>query len=396
MINTSMIKAYKIRLYPNNKQKVLIEKTFGCCRKMYNEMLAERKLVYEELKDNREKLYHYKYRTPAQIKQEFPYMNEVDSQAFNWVLMNIKVAYTNFFKSVSGVRNGGMLGFPKFKKKTNFGSYTTSQIVKTIYIIDNKHIHLPKLGTVKYKDKRKIYGKIKHCTISKTANDEYYCSLLVENKTKLAEKVELTENSKIIGLDMSLSSFYVDSMGNSPEYVKRYKSKEKKLSRLQKIESGRQKYSNKRNKLRKSINSVHNHIKNQRLDFTHKLSKKLVEENDVIVVESLNLKSMSGSLKLGKSVFDLGYSDFITQLQYKCDWYGKHLVFADRFFASSKICHNCGHKYKDLSLNERKWVCPKCGTQIDRDENAAINLKNLGMGYIRKCLQSQSVATAMK
>ena len=173
-----MIKAYKIRLYPNNKQKVLIEKTFGCCRKMYNEMLSERKQIYEKLKDNRDKLYHYKYKTPAQIKQEFQYMNEVDSQAFNWVQMNIKIAYTNFFKSVSGVRKGGMIGFPKFKKKTNFGSYTTSQIVKTIYIIDNKHIHLPKLGTVKYKDNRIITGKIKHCTISKTANEEYFCSLL--------------------------------------------------------------------------------------------------------------------------------------------------------------------------------------------------------------------------
>ena len=151
-----------------------------------------------------------------------------------------------------------------------------------------------------------------------------------------------------------------------------------------------------RKKLRESINCIFNHIKNQRLDFTHKLSRKLVEENDVIVVESLNLKQMSGSLKLGKSVMDLGYSDFITQLQYKCDWYGKYLVFADKWFASSKICHNCGHKYKELALKDRKWICPKCGTQIDRDENAAINLKNLGVGYIRKCLQSQNSSSAMK
>lgn len=387
-----MIRAYRIRLYPNNNQKVLIEKTFGCCRKMYNEMLNERKQVYEQLKDNREKLYHYKYRTPAQIKQEFPYMSEVDSQAFNWVQMNLKVAYTNFFKSISGVRKGGMIGFPKFKKKTNFDSYTT----QVVSIFDKKYLKIQKLGKVKYKDKRIIDGKIKHCTISKTANDEYYCSLLVENDTQPKEKVELSEKSKVIGLDMSLSNFYVDSMGDSPEYVKRYKNKEKKLQRLQKIESRRQKQSNRRKKLRKSINSIYNHIKNQRLDFTHKLSRKLVEENDVIVVESLNLKSMSGSLKLGKSVMDLGYSEFITQLQYKCDWYGKHLVFADKWFASSKICHNCGHKYKELTLKDRNWVCPKCGTQIDRDENAAKNLKDLGMGYIRKCLQSQNNSSTMK
>lgn len=387
-----MIRAYKIRLYPNNNQKVLIEKTFGCCRKMYNEMLNERKQVYEQLKDNREKLYHYKYRTPAQIKQEFPYMNEVDSQAFNWVQMNLKVAYTNFFKSVSGVRKGDDVGFPKFKKKMNFDSYTT----QVVSIFDEKHLKIQKLGKVKYRDKRTIGGKIKHCTISKTANNKYYCSLLVENDAQPKEKVELSEISKIIGLDMSLSNFYVDSMGNSPEYVKKYKNKEKKLQRLQKIESRRKKHSNRRKKLRKSIDCIYNHIKNQRLDFTHKLSRKLVEENDVIVVESLNLKSMSGSLKLGKSIMDLGYSKFITQLQYKCDWYGKHLVFADKWFASSKICHNCGHKYKELTLKDRKWICPKCGTQIDRDENAAINLKNLGVGYIRKCLQSQNSSLAMK
>lgn len=387
-----MKRAYKIRLYPNNNQKVLIEKTFGCCRKMYNEMLNERKQVYEQLKDNREALYHHKYRTPKEIKDLFPYMYEVDSQAFNWVQMNLKVAYTNFFKSVSGVRKGGMIGFPKFRKKTNFDSYTT----QVVSIFDKKYLKIQKLGKVKYRDKRTIAGKIKHCTISKTANDEYYCSLLVENDTQPKEKVELSENSKIIGLDMSLSNFYVDSMGDSPEYVKIYKNKEKKLQRLQKIESRRLKHSNRRKKLRKSINSIHNHIKNQRLDFTHKLSRKLVEENDVIVVESLNLKAISGSLKLGKSVMDLGYSEFITQLQYKCDWYGKHLVVADKWFASSKICHNCGHKYKELTLKDRKWVCPKCGTTIERDENAAINLKNLGMGYIRKCLQSQNSSSAVK
>jgi putative transposase len=387
-----MIRAYKVRLYPTKEQMVLIEKTIGCCRKMYNEMLNERKQAYEQLKDNREKLYHYKYRTPAQIKQEFSYMNEVDSQAFNWVQMNIKTAYTNFFKSVSGVRKGGKIGFPTFHKKQNFGAYTT----QVISIFDNKHLKIQKLGKVKYSDKRTIVGKIKHATISKTPDDKYYCSILVENNNELPEKVQLNNNSKVIGLDMSLSNFYVDSFGNSPEYIKRYKSKEKKLIRLQKIESRRQKHSNRRKKLRKSINLINNYIKNQRLDFTHKLSRKLVEENDVIVVESLSLKNMSGSLKLGKSISDLGYGMFITQLQYKCDWYGKHLVIADKWFASSKICHICGHKYKDLTLKDRKWVCPNCGAQIDRDENAAINLKNLGMGYIHECMSSQNISSAVK
>ena len=391
-----MIRAYKIRIYPTNDQRTLIEKTFGCCRKMYNEMLNERKQIYEQLKDNREKLYHYKYRTPKEIKTLFPFMNEVDSQAFCWVQINLKNAYTNFFKSISGVRKGGRIGFPNFKKKQSFDSYTTSNTNKTIYIADNKHIQILKLGRVKYRDKRKIDGHIKCATISKTSCGEYFCSLLVEIGAEIPEKVVVTDNSKIIGLDMSLSNFYVDSAGNSPKYIKRYKRNEKRLQRLQRIEARRQKSSKRKDKLRKSINCIHNRMKNQRLDFTHKLSRKLVAENDVIVVESLNLKAMSGSLKLGKSVMDLGYYMFITQLQYKCDWYGKHLVFADKWFASSKICHNCGYKYRELTLKERKWVCPKCGTQIDRDINAAINLRNLGVGYVHECLQSQSVMAAIK
>ena len=169
----------------------------------------------------------------------------------------------------------------------------------------------------------------------------------------------------------------------------------KKLKRLNHIISRKQK-SNKRKKLRKSINRINKKIHNQRTDFCHKLSTQLVKDNDAIVVESLNLKTMSQCLHLGKSVMDLGYSQFINQLQYKCDWYGKHLVQADKWFASSKICHNCGFKYQDLTLSDRKWVCPNCGAEIDRDKNAAINLKQLGMGYVHKYTQSQPVTAAMK
>ena len=148
--------------------------------------------------------------------------------------------------------------------------------------------------------------------------------------------------------------------------------------------------------MRKSINFINEKISNKRKDFSHKLSTELVKNYDVIVVESLNLKAISQGLKLGKSVMDLGYSQFINQLQYKCEWYGKHLIEADKWFASSKICHNCGYKYSELTLKDRKWVCPNCGHTIDRDRNAAINLRNLGVAHIRKCLQSQSVTTAVK
>ena len=387
--------AYKIRLYPNKEQAILIDKTIGCCRLMYNLMLSERKYVYEKLKDDRDTLYHYKYKTPKQIKDENLFMYEVDSQSFNWVQVNLKNAYNNFFKSVSGSRKGGQLGFPQFKKKKNGGSYTTSQIYNTIHYVNENYIKLPKLGKVKFKDNRISKDQIKQATISKTPTGKYYCSILFEQKIEEVQKIKLNENSKVIGLDMSLSNFFVDSNGNSPLFSKRYRKSEKKLKRLNHIISRTEK-SNKRKKLRKSINRINEKIQNQRTDFCHKLSTQLVKDNDVIVIESLNLKAMSQCLHLGKSVMDLGYSQFINQLQYKCDWYGKHLVQADKWFASSKICHNCGFKYKDLTLADRKWVCPNCDTEINRDENAAINLKQLGMGYVHKCTQSQSVATTMK
>lgn len=389
--------AYKVRLYPNKQQAILIDKTIGCSRLLYNLMLAERKQVWEENKENKNIVYGWKYKTEKQYKDEYEFMKEVDSQALTQSRMHLDNAYNNFFKSLSGRRKGGIVGFPCFKKKKNCGSYTSCIVNNNIRIINEKHIKLPKLGIVKYRQQPNTKNDlIKSTTISKTSTGKYYCSILFEKEIEEQSKVELNENSKVIGLDMSLSNFFIDSNGNSPCYTKRYKKSEKKLKRLQHILSRKKKNSNRAKKLRKSINLINEKIQNQRNDFCHKLSSQLVKENDVIVIESLNLKQMNQCLKLGKSVMDLGYSQFINQLQYKCDWYRKHLIQADKWFASSKICHNCGYKYQDLTLSDRKWVCPNCGTSIDRDENAAINLKNLGMGYIHKCTQSQSDSSVMK
>lgn len=388
--------AYKIRLYPNKEQAILIDKTIGCCRLIYNLMLSERKEVWEQNKENKELVYGWKYKTEKQYKEEYDFLKEVDSISLVQSRRHLENAYNNFFKSISGKRKGGDLGFPQFKKKKNGGSYSTQNVTENIRILDNKHIKLPKLGIIKFSQKpNNKDGVIKSATISKTPTEKYYCSILFEQEIEKQPKVVLNENSKIIGLDMSLSNFFVDSNGNSPLFSRRYRKAEKKLKRLNHIISRKEK-SNKRKKLRKSINRINEKIQNQRTDFCHKLSTQLVKDNDVIVVESLNLKSMSQCLKLGKSVMDLGYSQFINQLQYKCDWYGKHLVQADKWFASSKICHTCGFKYQDLTLADRKWVCPNCGTEINRDENAANNLKQLGIGYVHKCTQSQSVTTAMK
>ena len=195
---------------------------------------------------------------------------------------------------------------------------------------------------------------------------------------------------------MSLPKFYVDSEGRSPKYIKRYRKNEKKLKRLNHIESRKHKASERRKKLRKSINLLAEKLANQRHNFTHQLSTLLVRDYDVIVVEDLSIKGMSQGLNLGKSVMDLGWTAFIHQLQYKADWYGKHLVLADKSFPSSKLCSKCKYKYQDLTLDQRSWVCPNCGENHDRDLNAAINLRNLGVGYARKCTLSQPDRAAMK
>lgn len=379
-----------LRIYPNKEQQTLIDKTIGCCRFLYNQMLAERIKVYEEHKHNKQEVYGWKYKTEKQYKEEFEFLKEADANALVQSRRCLECAYNNFFKSLSGARKGGKIGFPQFKKKKNGGRYKTcNNLHDTIRIEDDK-IRLPKLGLIKFKNKKiaKDLGRIISVVVTKTPSEKYFCSIICEKEVTNINKTKVSDNSKIIGLDMSLSTFFVDNNGNSPAYERLYRKHEKRLKRLRHLESRKKKDSRRQRKLRKSINLLNEKISNKRKDFSHKLSTKLVNEYDVIVVESLNLKQMSQHLKLGKSVMDLGYSQFINQLKYKCDWYGKHLIEADKWFASSKICNKCGYKYNNLTLSERKWVCPNCGTVIERDTNAAMNLRDLGVGYVRECLLS--------
>ena len=386
--------ALKVRLYPNKDQETFINKCIGCTRLLYNTMLHERLTIYEQHKEDKEILRNWKYKSYVEIEEDFPFMKEVDSVALSWVKFFLDKAYKNLFNSISGKYKGNF-GFPKYKRKKNGGSYTTSNMPNTIRFKDPTHLRLPKLGFVKCKGFREIQGKIKRATIRKSPSGKYYCSILYEQDLDPVPKVQLSDSSKIIGF-MSLPKFYVDSNNHSPNYIKRYKKNERKLKRLQHIESRKKKASERRKKLRKSINLLTEKLTNQRHNFTHQLSTRMVRDYDVIVVESLSIKGMSQGLHLGKSVMDLGWTAFIHQLQYKADWYGKHLVLADKSFPSSKLCSKCGFKYETLTLDQRSWICPNCGFNHDRDWNAAINLKNLGVGYARKCTLSQPDRAAMK
>jgi putative transposase len=344
-------------------------------------MLAERIQTYEKLKGEEPRvLFEHKHKTEKEYKQEFDWLKEVDSIALQQSRCDLSTAYTNFFKSLKGKRKGEKVGFPKFHKKGRKDSYRTvltSDNIKIDY--ENEKIKLPKIGWINYRDLRNnIEGEIKQATVSRTATGKYFVSILFECELKLKGNI-IDSSLKVKGLDMSMESFFVDDQGNSPAYERIYRKNEPRLAFLQRLASKKQKGSGKRKKAQMRVNLLHERISNKRKDFTHKLSTKLVRENDVIVVESLNLRAMAQCLNLGKSVNDLGYGEFLRQLQYKTLWNNKILVEADKWFASSKTCSKCGFVHKNLKLSDRDYKCPSCGFEISRDHNAGINLKNYGL-----------------
>lgn len=357
-------KAYKFRIYPNAEQRIMLAKTFGCVRFLYNRMLADKIKYYEETK---QKLKN----TPAQYKKEFAWLKEVDSLALANAQLHLQMAYNHFFRSPK-------VGFPKFKsKKSNHRSYTTNCVNGNLSI-ESGSIKLPKIGLVKLKQHRLIPSdyKLKSVTISQTPNGNYYASVLFEYENQ----VQGQPLRKFLGLDFSMHELYKDSNGNEPQYPGYYRQAEKKLKREQRKLSLMQKGSNNRNKQRIKAAKMHEKVAHQRKDFLHKQSRQITNAYDCVCVENLNMKAMAQTLHFGKSVCDNGWGMFVRFLQYKLEEIGKRLVKVDRYFASSQICSCCGDKNeatKNLSI--RAWDCPRCGTHHDRDRNAAINIRNEGM-----------------
>ena len=369
-------KAYKFRLYPNMDQGSLIDKTIGCARFIYNQMLAD-------------KINHYKdtklmlYNTPAQYKNEFEFLSEVDSLALANAQLNLQEAYNNFFRRVKQGKKE--IGFPKFKskKKCNW-SYTTNNQKDSIRI-ENTKIKLPKIGFIKVKLHRNIPEKhiIKSATISKTRTNKYYISILVEYEIQ----VFIKDIEKVVGLDFSMKELYVDSEGNSANFPRYFRLSQEKLAKEQRILSHRKYESKRYEKQKVKVAKVHERISNQRKDFLHKESKKLADIYDLICIEDLNIKAMSQCLNFGKSVSDNGWGFFTTVLQYKLEDQGKQLYKIDKWFPSSKMCNVCGSINDELTLADREWVCD-CGAKHNRDHNASINIRTVGMtGIAQRYLQ---------
>ena len=362
-----MNKAYKFRIYPNTEQQIILAKTFGCVRFIYNQMLSDKINHYEETK---QKLNN----TPAQYKSKFPWLKEVDSLALANAQMNLQTAYNSFFRNPK-------IGFPKFKsKKSNRRSYTTNCVNGNISI-DNGFLKLPKVGLVKLKQHRLILSnyKLKSVTISQTPSGKYYASVLFEYENQIQEQ----ELHDFLGLDFSMHGLYKDSNGNEPAYPRYYRQAEERLKREQRKLTLMQKGSKNRSKQRIKVANLHEKVANQRKDFLHKQSRQIVNAYDCVCIENLDMKAMSQSLNFGKSIADDGWGMFVTFLKYKLEETGKRLVKVNKFFASSQICNVCGYKNtatKNLSI--RAWDCPECGTHHNRDINAAINIRNEGMRLV--------------
>ena len=378
-----MNKAYKFRLQPNKEQGVLLNKTFGCTRFVYNKMLAERKEIYETHKDNKEELKKHKNPTPAKYKTEFEWLKEVDSLALANAQMNLQTAYKNFFRDKK-------IGFPKFKSKhRNRDSYTTNNQGGNIRIEEGK-IKLPKLGFVKLVLHREIQEgeTIKSCTLSKSPTGKYYISVMVEYTKEITKLIP----KNILGLDMDMKELFTDSQGNKASYPRFYRKLQDKLIKEQRKLSKCIKGSSNRNKQRKRTSKIHEKIANQRKDFLHKLSRQLVDSFDVVCIEDLNMKAMSQCLNLGKSVYDNSWGMFTTFLNYKIKEAGKYLVKIDKWFPSSKTCSSCGHVKETLELSERLWTCVECGVIHDRDHNAALNIRAEGIRILLKTVGATGLA----
>lgn len=363
-----MEKAYKYRIYPNKTQQELIQKTFGCCRFVYNYYLDKRIKAYKDSKTTLN--YSQCSKDLTQLKNELLWLKEPDKCSLQNALKDLDMAYQKFFKEHTG--------FPKFRsKKNHHKSYRTNCNIKFL----DTHIQLPKIGRVKIRDKQIPQGRILNATISQEPSGKYYVSLCCTD----VDIQPLSKTGYSIGIDLGIKDFVITSDGvkySNPKYLQQSLGK---LAKLQQSLSRKTRGGKNWSKARIKVARQYEKIANQRKDFLQKLSTELIRENDTICIEDLQIMEMIQTNKtdMRRNISDVSWYEFTRQLQYKANWYGRELIKVDKYFASSQTCNCCGKRFpitKDLSV--RDWICPNCNSRLDRDINAAINILNEGLKQI--------------
>ena len=366
-----MLRAYKYRIYPTEEQKVLLAKTFGCCRFVYNWALNLKIEVYKQEKKSIGNV-ELTNRMRSELKTEHEWLGEVNSQALQSALRNLDTAYKNFFRDTHAV------GFPKFKSRKQKQSFQCPQHCSVDF--GKGTISIPKAKDIPAVLHRRFKGTVKTVAISMTPSGRYFASVLVDTSMQEMKPSE-PKRDTTVGIDLGIKSLAVCSDGRTFANPKNLQRSLDRLKLLQKRLSRKQKGSANRNKARIRVARLQEHIANSRKDSLHKITHALTHDSQVrtICMEDLNVKGMQRNHHLAQAVGDASFGTFLTLLEYKCSWYGVNLIKIDRFAPSSKTCGKCGYIYKGLKLSERSWTCPECGTHHDRDFNAACNIKEFGL-----------------
>ena len=363
-----MLNAYKYRLHPTREQSEFFNKSFGCVRFIYNWGLQKRIEAYMKDKGRISYVQLCAMLTELKKEEQYSWLREVSNECLQQALRNLDAAFTRFFREKKG--------FPRFKSKSR--SRQSYKAILSVHVDqERRRIKLPKIGWVKYGNNRKFEGDVRSVTVSVTPSGKYHVSVLVDDGKEIPEKLPVTFDTTI-GIDMGIKDFAVCSNGDTYENPRHLIKAEQRLRTLQRRLSRKKKGSNRRNRARMILAIQHEKVANRRQDYLHKISTKIVRENQAIVVEDLNTKGMMRNHRLSKAIGACGWSTFFNMLEYKCERQGKTFIRIGRFDPSSKMC-SCGHVHRGLKLSEREWVCPNCGSVNDRDLLAACNIKRFGL-----------------